>query len=224
MKPLTYTNSMAGARLRTPRCVLVWHDVCSEEAGATRESAASGAAGAQWEQVPAMIRHQNARSLYAYWRSLRKNGRPPARRDINPRAMSPFLSTVFMLERSELERVIFRLAGTSVCALFGRELRDADISDLWDESHRPHVKNLTESVFASADAGVIASLARTESGAEIDLEWLFLPIFAPSGDLDRLIGCVNATSAYSGRARSTIVNQEVFLIRQPDILDFDTKD
>ncbi len=84
------------------------------------------------------MKHAASRELYAYWEQA---ARPRARRLNAPRS-SPAQSarcSANLHSRSwtMTRRHPFRLAGTRVCALFGRELKGESFVDLWAPASRP---------------------------------------------------------------------------------------
>jgi hypothetical protein len=83
----------------------------------------------------AQAQHRSTREIYGYWRSLWRNGRPPARQEIDPIEMRAYLPYVTMgdLEFPPL-RVKYRIYGTAHVAfnkrdLTGRYLDDFDFGD-----------------------------------------------------------------------------------------------
>ena len=88
----------------------------------------------------------------------------------------------------ELDRA-FRLAGTRLCATFGRELKGFAFEALWREADRGIALRLAHSAF-SADSVVIVSLSgRSAGGRECEFELVMLPL---EGGLDhrRLLGSI----------------------------------
>lgn len=69
--------------------------------------------------------------IYAYWDELRGKSAAPRREDIEPSKLKTHLGDLFILTDKGEETPFFRLAGTRLCDLFGRELRDRPFSELW---------------------------------------------------------------------------------------------
>ena len=69
--------------------------------------------------------------IYNYWDELRGNRPAPRREDIDPARLTHHLGDLFILTEKGEEAPFFRLAGTRICDLFGRELRDRPFSELW---------------------------------------------------------------------------------------------
>jgi hypothetical protein len=141
------------------------------------------------------MKQASSRELFGYW-SVRRGTRPaPERGEIEPSAIRRSLGDVFMLEFDRLHAHPFRLAGTRVCALFGRELKNERFLNLWDEASRLPLADLID-VVADEKSGVVASVTgRTAEGWAQDLELLLLPL-AHRGDTHlRMIGALAPLAA-----------------------------
>jgi len=129
------------------------------------------------------MKHSSTRAVFEYWERKRGERPAPDRMAIDPTEIRHALSDTFMLAADFVDQLRFRLAGTRVCALFGREIKGEVFTALWDESSRKAIDELLTNVTDEA-AGVVAGLtAHTEEGLETELELLLLPL------------------AYSGHAR-----------------------
>jgi hypothetical protein len=132
------------------------------------------------------MKHPSSRDLHAYWNTQRRKRTAPNRSDIEPGAIRHLLGDSFILALGD--RWPFRLAGTRICALFGRELKDEHFTALWEPSSRPAVENILD-ILADESVGVVAGVtARNDAGAPIDLELLLLPLAARRPGQARAIG------------------------------------
>ena len=75
------------------------------------------------------MRQPSTRELFGYWDRLRGSRQAPDRSEIDPGAIRTSLPDLFLLGLDAERLYPFRLAGMSVCALFGRELRDAAFTE-----------------------------------------------------------------------------------------------
>lgn len=134
------------------------------------------------------MKHPASRELFAYWQELRGRRPAPERAEIEPSSIRQILGEAFILALDHSAGYPFRLAGTRICALFGRELKGESFVSLWDlESQR----TITELLGILADewVGTVAgATARDGSGESIDLELLLLPLSATRPNLQRTIG------------------------------------
>jgi hypothetical protein len=134
------------------------------------------------------MKHAATRELYAYWQELRGRRPAPDRAEIEPAAIRQLLSDAFILALDHSAGYPFRLAGTRICALFGRELKGESFVALWDEASRRTIADLL-SVLADEWVGTIAGVtAQNESGESVELELLLLPLSVRRPSLARSIG------------------------------------
>jgi hypothetical protein len=122
------------------------------------------------------MRHPSIRELFDYWNLRRGRRAAPDRADIEPGAIRKVLADTFILSFDETAGHPFRIAGTRVCAAFGRELKNDSFLDLWDPESRTQVRGLLN-VVANEAVGVVAS-ARGSSTVRTthDVELLVLPL------------------------------------------------
>jgi hypothetical protein len=127
------------------------------------------------EQVASM-KHQSTRAVFDYWNKKRGTQPAPERADIDPTEIRHALSDTFMLAADFVDQLRFRLAGTRVCALFGREIKGETFAALWSETSHKSIDDLLTTVTHEATGAVAGLTARTENGDETDLELLLLPL------------------------------------------------
>lgn len=134
------------------------------------------------------MKHAASRELYAYWQELRGRRPAPERAEIEPAAIRQILSEAFILALDHCAGYPFRLAGTRVCALFGRELKEESFISLWEEASRRTILDLL-AVLTNEWVGTVAgATARNASGELVELELLLLPLSARRPWLARTIG------------------------------------
>jgi hypothetical protein len=122
------------------------------------------------------MKHPSSRIVLDYWNE-RRRGRPaPERTDIDPGAIRHALPDTFMLAADFVGDLRFRLAGTRVCALFGREVKGESFRSFWAEESRQQIDSLLGTV-TDENIGAVAGLAGTSAdGIEINIEMLLLPL------------------------------------------------
>lgn len=141
------------------------------------------------------MKQASSRELFAYWTARRGARAAPERGEIEPSAIRRALGDVFILEFDRSDGHPFRLAGTRVCALFGRELKNEPFLHIWNADTRTTVAELLD-VIADEASGVVASISgRTAQGWAQELELTLLPL-AQRGDTHaRMIGSMTPLSA-----------------------------
>ncbi|TIN14099.1 MAG: PAS domain-containing protein, partial [Mesorhizobium sp.] len=86
-------------------------------------------------------------TLFHYWNRLR-DGRPaPKRSEVEPADIKSLLADTFILEKDTRGEAVFRLAGTRLCAVYGRELKGFSFPSLWREKDQRLISKLIQGVF-----------------------------------------------------------------------------
>jgi hypothetical protein len=122
------------------------------------------------------MKHASTRAVFEYWNRLRANRPAPERGDIDPAAIRHALGDTFMLSADFVDHLVFRLAGTRVCALFGRELKGEPFDALWADESRAAIDDLLTAVTKEAAGAVAGLVGRTDDGDATDIEMLLLPL------------------------------------------------
>jgi hypothetical protein len=139
------------------------------------------------------MKHTSTRELYDYW-NARRAGRPaPERGDIEPGAIRRVLADTFVLAFDPGTGHPFRIAGTRVCAAFGRELRGEGFIGLWAPNSQALIRELLTVVAAEAVGVVASASAAAEDGSPLDLEWLALPLRHRGRTDARVLGALTPT-------------------------------
>jgi len=134
------------------------------------------------------MKHAASRQLYAYWDERRGKRPAPERGEIEPGAIRQVLSDAFILALDGGAGHPFRLAGTRVCALFGRELKGESFIGLWAAASQPAIRDLV-AILNDERVGTVAGVtAQSDTGEPIQLELLLLPLAANRPSLARSIG------------------------------------
>ena len=103
------------------------------------------------------MKHPSNRELLDYWNERRGSRLAPERADIEPSAIRQVLGDTFVLETDAMGHYPFRLAGTRLCALFGRELKSESFVKLWERSGQTAMRELL-AVVMEEKTGVVASV------------------------------------------------------------------
>src|SRR5579859_1128620 len=119
------------------------------------------------------MKHPASREFFAYWDGRRGDARAPDRSDIDPNAVRELLGDIFVLSCEA--GYPFRVAGTRVCALFGRDMKDQNFPALFAAQSRREIEEIT-AVVADEMLPAIAGLTTTSPrGVTTHLELLLLP-------------------------------------------------
>ena len=143
------------------------------------------------------MKHPSNRELFDYWNERRGERLAPERADIEPAAIRHVLGDTFVTEMSGSENHQFRIAGTRLCALFGRELKAESFLKLWSRTGQTAIRELL-AVVMDEKVGVVASAIGTTADdtlAPINLELLLLPLAFRSRSEARVMGALAPMAA-----------------------------
>jgi len=114
--------------------------------------------------------------LFHYWNRLR-DGRPaPKRTEIEPGDIKSLLADTFILEKDTRGEAVFRLAGTRLCATYGRELKGFSFTSLWRDKDQRLMARLAHGVFNAKSVVVITFEGRSKNDRSTQFELLLLPL------------------------------------------------
>ena len=141
------------------------------------------------------MKQASSRELFGYWVARRGTRVAPERGEIEPSAIRKALGDVFILEFDRVAGHPFRLGGTRVCALFGRELKNERFIDLWEAGSRAALADLVDGIADEATGVVASASGRTAEGWTQDLELVLLPLAQRGDTHQRMIGALAPLSA-----------------------------
>jgi hypothetical protein len=128
--------------------------------------------------------------LFDYWNARRGTRSAPERNEIEPGAIRRTLGDTFMLTFDPRGGHPFRIAGTRVCAAFGRELKGTAFTEIWAPASQDPIRDVLVTV-ATESIGVVAgALGRNGAGAALELEFLVLPLAHRGGASTRILGAL----------------------------------
>jgi hypothetical protein len=134
------------------------------------------------------MKHASTRETFRYWDECRGLRRVPERDEIDPGMIRKALGDSFLLAVDAERGHPFRLAGTRVCALFGRELKGEPFLQLWDASSRPLLSDLVDILTDEAVGLVAGASGRVGCEPMLPLELLLLPLAHRGSLRKRLLG------------------------------------
>jgi len=121
------------------------------------------------------MKHPSNQEFFAYWDEKRAGERAPDRSEIEPGAVRELLGDIFVLSYDSTAGYPFRVAGTRICALLGRDLKDRSFSALFIEDSRREIEDIITVVTEEMLAAVAGITATSADGAPVHLELLLLP-------------------------------------------------
>lgn len=143
------------------------------------------------------MKHPVTQRLYEYWDGLRDTRPAPDRSEIEPGRIRSVLGDTFILELVDRATYRYRLAGTRLCALHCRELKNRNILRGWSPEDHEALGTLLAAVTEDAAAAVIGVSGYTERKQSVDMEMLLLPLHIPGEGCSRVLGsCVALEQPY----------------------------
>lgn len=134
-------------------------------------------------------------SLFAYWDALRGERPAPDRGDIDAGAIRSCLPNTFILTFDPQRGHPFRVAGTSLCDMFGVELTRKPFTELWAVDERPALSDLIRTIAQEQDGVVSGVTGRNAAAGTADLEMILLPLTSGDLGIGRILGALTPASA-----------------------------
>jgi hypothetical protein len=143
--------------------------------------------------VPALpdLLHPGSRALFRHWESIRGERSIPSRRDLDLRKITDIVPWLFILERSPVRQAYrWRLAGTGIGLLWGRELTGGEFLVEWREHERSGFGASLDRVVAALQPCVARAHAMSIDGDWVKLEMLGVPIRSTANNQVQILGAI----------------------------------
>ncbi|KAA1178581.1 PAS domain-containing protein [Rhizobium tropici] len=149
------------------------------------------------------MRQKTSIDIFTYWEQIRGSADAPLRNLIQPSAVSHILPELFILENTADDNPRFRLAGTAICNLMGREIRGEDFAALWASSQQDDPVRIAAGVMRHVIPASIHATGYCISGRSMTFEMILMPVRSSNDICDRLLGCLTPTvhSTWLGNER-----------------------
>jgi len=134
------------------------------------------------------MRHHGSAKLFQYWDKLRGNRTAPMRNAIEPADIRGLLPNIFILQKTQEQDILFRLAGTQICALLGQEFRGQAFAEIWDYQSADRINDIVHFVLTSGKPVVVAARTLQPNRSSTDVEIMILPLASELHKVDRVIG------------------------------------
>ena len=121
------------------------------------------------------MKHPSSREFFAYWDARRGDARAPDRSEIEPGAVRGLLGDIFVLSYDNEAGYPFRVAGTRLSALLGRDLKDLSFPALFAPESRGEIEDVIAHVAEEMLAAIAGITATSQDGRTAHLELLLLP-------------------------------------------------
>lgn len=141
------------------------------------------------------MRQQTTIEIFEYWNRIRGAADAPLKSQVEPSAVPHLLQSLFILETREDGDIGFRLAGTRICDLFGRDLRGERFSSLWPHGQNEDIERTAMGVMDHAMPALFNATGYSTVGHQASFEIVMMPLRSPQGGCDRLLGAIAPTTA-----------------------------
>jgi hypothetical protein len=150
--------------------------------------------------------------LFQYWNRLR-DGRPaPRRTEVEPADIKTLLADTFILEKDTRGEAVFRLAGTRLCATYGRELKGFSFPSLWRSKDQRLVSRLVDGVFRQQSVVLVTYYGLSRNRRSVEFELLALPLDGGAENL-RCLGVITAAEKPFWLGVDPIIDAQIDSVR-----------
>lgn len=139
--------------------------------------------------APAMAARAHE-ELYAYWASLRQEGRLPSRADIHPKGFKRLLPTVSLIDvhGGDTNDYRLRLAGTGLYSVYGREITGRALTDVYNSQAAEYWRQELDKIVENRRPAAGCHNLAWRGAAHLSILWLRLPLATNGYDVDMILG------------------------------------
>ncbi|MFC7064660.1 PAS domain-containing protein [Brucella rhizosphaerae] len=169
------------------------------------------------------MKNRSTIAIFSEWQRLALGQsnllQAPQRESIQPRKLGRHLSDLFFLEEDENGQLMFRLAGTRICALFGRELKTTRFLSLWPERNRPALNELARNINSLLVPALSQHDGISLSGRSLSFEMLLAPLEPSENGRLNLLGNISVLDdiAWAGADPLVLGNLNSIVPLAPDL-------
>lgn len=149
----------------------------------------------QFRAFTKMMKHPSTIAIFSEWQRLafamNGNLQAPQRASLSPRRLGRHLSELFLLEIDQPCEPVFRLAGTQICKVFGRELRAKAFLSLWPDQHHMALKEMIGNVNQLLIPTLSHHSAISFAGRRLSFEMMLAPLAASSEKKINMLGSLS---------------------------------
>ena len=136
--------------------------------------------------------HTSTAQLYEYWNRQRGDRSAPSRSQIEPSDIRTILPDTFILSAEEHGRFSWRLAGTRVCTLYCRELKERNFLSDWLGRERETIASLLQAVVEEAAVCVLQFQGSALHNQTLTMEMVLMPLSLQTKGHARVLGAIAA--------------------------------
>jgi hypothetical protein len=183
-----------------------------EHGGQRKRRSCSNMARSESELV---MRSEKTQKLFLYWDRLRNGRAAPRRTEIEPADIKTLLADTFILECDARGEAVFRLAGTHVCAIYGRELKGFAFDSLWPKKDGLLFSRLLKNTFSGKQVLITGFEGISRNERVTPFEMIVLPLDGGAGS-PRALGAMIALERPFWLGADPIVRGRITSVRVVD--------
>jgi hypothetical protein len=135
------------------------------------------------------ILHPGSRKLFRHWEMTRAEMPCPSRESFELGPIRDVMADMVVIDRDHLRNGFrFRLAGTRVCDLYGRNITGQDVLLGWDDFEKDVIGRHLLTAFNQKQPAVIRMRLTTDRTQQIAAELLALPVTMAGSHRTQIIG------------------------------------
>lgn len=142
-----------------------------------------------------MMKHPSTIAIFSEWQRLafavNDTLQAPQRGSLSPRRLGRHLSELFLLEMDQSCEPVFRLAGTQICKIFGRELRATTFFSLWPDQDRPALEEMIDNVNQLLIPALSHHYGISFAGRRLSFEMLLAPLASSTQQKINVLGSLS---------------------------------
>ena len=145
--------------------------------------------------------------VFAYWSSLRLDGRLPSRAQIDPHHLKQLLPTVSLIDvvrGTTAVRYRQRLAGTGLYSVYGREITGRALEEVYAAEEAAYWREQLDKVVSDGRPAVGCQTIRNRPGGACSILWIRLPLASNGCEVDMILGYDNPVGNPVARMNSGI--------------------
>jgi len=165
--------------------------------------------------IPGDIMHPTSRTLFRFWETTRGEMAAAKKQDLDLKKIAKILPNLCILERDP-DRPVYkwRLAGTGICRLWGKEVTGRDVLEGWEDFEKQTMASSFDMVMATLQPCVARFKAVNEHGLEVGVEFIACPIQDSKTGAIQILGAVVPFRAPDWLGTQDLVGFELSAMRK----------
>lgn len=147
--------------------------------------------GGRSNQVAEPAPYSALNEVKAYWQALRDHHHVPLRADLDPRGIRGALSKSFVLDAADPAEPRFRIFGSDISKLHGRNLRGQPLTEMLASASRKICREILTDVICLPARSQLDFVTEQTNGQSLELRMVLLPMKDAQGQISKILGCLD---------------------------------